>query len=193
MLWPGSPASTGRKRLRNVVNRVRAATGDLVRRNGDLLELAPSARVDAELFESSAAQAFAAVPLEQANLARTTLARYAGDLLPDDRYEDWSVPHRERLRRRRLELLDLLAADAVEQGKLDDAIRLLEEAITAEPLDEQRYLLAAELLLQQGRRGGARALVARAAAVRSELGLSDTARLLRLRQATGLSPLAAGG
>src|SRR5262249_30532373 len=118
-------------------------------------------------------------------LARAALARYTGELLPADLYEPWAAAHRERLRRRYLELLDLLAEDAVDRGDLDEAIRLLDRALTAEPLDEARYLRAAELLLFQGRRGSAQALIERAATVLHDLGLPETPRLARLRTALG--------
>ena len=57
-------------------------------------------------------------------------------------------------------------------------------AIAAEPLDEDRHMRAAELLLFQGRRGSARSLVERAATIRDELGLELSPRLERLRAAT---------
>ena len=118
-------------------------------------------------------------------MARAALSRYRGELLPGDRYEPWAAAPRERLQRRCLELLDLLSEDAVARGDVDEAIRMLDRAQLAEPLDEDRYLRAAELLLFQGRRGSARALVRRAATVREQLGLAESERLLRLQQATG--------
>ena len=132
----------------------------------------------------SAAAVRSAAPAEQAGLARAALARYAGDLLPADRYEAWASAPRERLRRRYLDLLDLLSDDAVERGDLDEAIRLLDQAQVAEPLDESRYVRAAELLLFQGRRGSAAVLVERALKLRAGLGLPETPTLTRLRDAT---------
>lgn len=187
VLWPEVDPATGRQRLRNLLNRLRGRCGDLVVRDDESLVLAESARVDAGLFEEAASAALAAEAAERPALARAALARYAGELLPQDRYEAWATGHRERIRRRFLELLDLIADDAVERGEADEAIRLLDEAIATEPLDESRYLRCAELLLHQGRRGSARGLVERAAAVRARLGLPDTPRLTRLREATGLA------
>lgn len=185
VLWPGSDGPTGRRRLRNLLNRVRAACGDLVARDGEALVLDASAEVDARAFEGLAAGVRSAAAGEQAGLARAALARYAGDLLPGDRYEAWASAPRERLRRRYLDLLDLLSDDAVERGDLDEAIRLLDQAQIAEPLDESRYVRAAELLLFQGRRGSAAVLVERALALRERLGLPETPTLNRLRDATG--------
>ena len=146
--------------------------------------------MDAIAFERAAVEALAAPEAERGGLARTALSRYSGDLLPADRYAPWAAEPRERLRQRYLELLDTLAADARERGDLDEAVRLLERGIAAEPLDEARHLAAAELLLRQGRRGAAGALVDRAAAVREDLGLVASPRLERLRAATGRTAIA---
>ncbi len=184
VLWADVDESTGRRRLRNLLNRLRTSCGDLVQREGETLILGP-AEVDARGFERGAEAALAAPEQERPGLARTALARYKGELLPGDRYEPWATAPRERLQRRYLELLDLLADDAVERGDVDEAIRLLDQAQVAEPLDEERYLRAAELLLFQGRRGSAQTLVDRATAVREQLGLGESERLTRLRAATG--------
>ena len=82
------------------------------------------------------------------------------------------------------QLLDLLTDDAVDRGDVDEAIRLLDQSQEAEPLDEERYLRAAELLIFQGRRGSAARLVERAARVQEELGVPESARLARLRAST---------
>jgi DNA-binding SARP family transcriptional activator len=183
-LWPEVAEATGRSRLRNLLNRLRAACGELVVRDGGTLTLAPC-EIDARAFEEAAGAAMRAAPEARAGLARRALARHGGELLPGDRYAPWAAAPRERVQRRRLELLDLLAEDAVERGDVDEAIRLLDEAQAAQPLDEDRYLRAAELLLFQGRRGSARALVERAAALTAELGIEDSPQLTRLRAATG--------
>jgi DNA-binding SARP family transcriptional activator/ATP/maltotriose-dependent transcriptional regulator MalT len=184
LLWPGTDGPTGRRRMRNLLNRLRSSCGELVNRDGEALVLAPGTEVDARLFERDAEAVMAADPAARPGLARGALARYPGELLPQDRYESWATAPRERLRRRSLELLDLLVEDASERGEIDEAIRLLDRAIAAEPLDEDRHLQAAELLLFQGRRGSARSLVERAAAIRTDLGLEPTPRLERLRAAT---------
>ena len=102
----------GRRRLRNLLNRVRATCGELVARDGEALVLAPDADVDARGFEDAAAAVGWRRTGERAGLARAALARYEGELLPADRYEAWASAPRERLRRRYLDLLDLLADDA---------------------------------------------------------------------------------
>ncbi|MGO9793558.1 MAG: hypothetical protein ACLP8S_29760 [Solirubrobacteraceae bacterium] len=50
-------------------------------------------------------------------------------------------------------MLDLLAADCARRQDVDEAIRLTQRAIDAEPNDEQRYVQFARLLVSQGRAG----------------------------------------
>lgn len=186
ILWPDVDEPTGRLRMRNVLSRLRSAVGDLVIRDGETLTLTDSVEVDATTFEQAAAAAFAADG-GRAGLARAALSLYAGELLPEDRYEAWAAAPRERLKRRFLELCDLLADDARERDDLDEVVRSLDRAIEVEPMDEARRLLCAEALLALGRRGGARDHVAEALAQRAELGLPVTPRLARLAEATGVS------
>ncbi len=175
-LWPGVEASSGRKRLRNVLNRLREACGELVERDGSTLAFVERTSVDAVLFEERALEAVAS-PDDPASTdrARAALGLYTGEALPDDRYEDWAAEPRERLRSRALDLLDLLAAWAERDGDLDEALRLLERAIEADRLDEWRYLRSAELLLRQGRRGRALGILRASASALRTLGLEPSA------------------
>ena len=143
------------------------------------------------LFAREARAALAADADRRGALARAALARYGGELLPGDRYESWATVPREEVRHGVLDLLDSLAEDARERGELDEAIRLLEQAIGIEPADEARYLVSAELLLMQGRRGSARDLVDRARTMREEFGLPRSPRLERLVEATRAGALRA--
>ena len=124
---PTSSGPTGRQRLRNLLNRCARAAASSCSATSAALVLAP-AEVDAAGFERAAAAAMAAAAGAGRDWPGTALARYAGELLPIDRYEAWATAPRERLRRRYLELLDLLADDAVERGDVDEAIRLLDQS-----------------------------------------------------------------
>ena len=185
ILWPEVEPETGRARLRNLLNRLRAACGELVERTPDGLRLSPRAHVDAHRFATEAAAVQTAVASVRPGRARAALAAYTGELLPDDRYAEWSRAARDGLRRQQLELLHLLVEDAVARGELDEAVRLLERAAEAEPLDESWPIRAAELLLFQGRRGSARPLVERVVAMRAGAGLDPDRRLARLAGAVG--------
>ncbi|MBM3678517.1 MAG: hypothetical protein FJW96_11640, partial [Actinobacteria bacterium] len=186
-LWPEADTASGRKRLRNVLNRLRAAVGDVVVREEALLVLATGATVDASVFAEEASRALAHdSEAERGGRARAALARYTGELLPEHRYEDWAVAPRERLRGFALRLADLLAEAAADAGELDDALRYLEQGIAWDGLDEARYLGVARVLLAQGRRGRALEVLRRGAAMLRGLGLdpSDAHRAL-VRSARG--------
>lgn len=166
LLWPESDAHSGRMRLRNVVSRIRASVGPVVERRGELVSLAAGVEVDIERFEGLARAAHAAAEAGDAVTATAVgeraLALYLGPLLPDSPYADWALVPRQRVRRLHVELLDLLATTAVQRDDVDSALALLERAIEAEPYEEARYLRAAQISLDAGRRGAATALLERA-------------------------------
>lgn len=182
-LWPEVEPASGRKRLRNVLNRLRETAGELVLRDGDTLALDAGTEVDAAEFESAALRALSS-RADVDGAAQAALARYGGELLPDDRYEPWTAEPRERLARRHLALLDLLADQAEAQGEVDEALRLLERAISADRLDESRYLRSARLLIAQGRRGRALDVLRAAAGSLRDLGLEPSAEHRALVKAT---------
>ena len=123
-LWPESDPEASGSNLRKALHFARHATGDeqaIVNEQG-VLGLCPDARVetDVERFETAALRALDA---GDDALSRAAADLYRGDLLPDDRYEAWSMEARGRLHRR---YVDVLRA-----GSLWD--RLAEE----DPTDEQ--------------------------------------------------------
>lgn len=183
-LWPDEDSLRGRSRIRNVLNRLRAACGMLVVRDGELLSLAAGARVDLALFHAEAHDALAnpAGPRALA-LARSAAARYRGELLPDDRYSQWTIGPRDRARTRLLALLELLVAAAEDRGDVDEALRLLDRAIDVDAESDDRYLHAAKLLWAQGRRGDARRMLAHAQRVAHDLGLPPPPTLADLAEA----------
>ena len=188
-LWPETDLDTGRGRLRVTLSRLRADAGDVVVRDGETLALGPDVRVDLREFEREARRALAlgsAEPGLAVALATSAMSRYRGDLLPEDPYELWLERPRERARRVALELLDLCSDVATERGDLDEVRRFVELAIELAPYDEHRYLRAASALLEQGRRGAARTVVARARSALAELGLPPPLDLVRIeRRAAG--------
>ncbi len=185
LLWDDCDPDTGRARLRNLLNRVRSASGPIVERSGDLLRLAAGLEVDVDRFERAAARVGDTDPSGRVGAARAALAIYAGDLLPGDLYEDWAASARERLRRQHLALVDLVARDALEHHELDEALRLLDIGIDAEPYDVWRYRAAAEALRTQGRAASAAALAARGLRATGELGLPADPVLVALASSAG--------
>ena len=179
-LWPEAELDVGRNRLRNLLNRVRATSGDVVVRTDGALRLAPEAQVDWKRFEQEATAAMAASPQARAGLARAALARSTGELLPADKYSEWATVPRERLRRRQLALIDVVSNDALARQDFDEAERLLDEAIALDPLDEERYVRLARALLAQGRVSRAQRVAQQAIGVSSELGVDPSDELATL-------------
>jgi DNA-binding SARP family transcriptional activator/ATP/maltotriose-dependent transcriptional regulator MalT len=193
-LWPGVAPATGRNRLKNLLSRLRAAVGDVLVRDEEMVILGPGATSDAAMFEAEGRRALKARSLgdllQAAGLARSAVDRYRGDLLPAYRYKAWAAEPRERLRLLYLELLDLLALRAQATGDVDEATRLVQRAIDAEPYDEERYVLLAGLLTSQGRVGSARAVLRRARAMLEEIGLPASDGLRAAEISAGEPPSA---
>jgi DNA-binding SARP family transcriptional activator len=174
LLWPDADLDAGRGRLRNVLSRLKSAAGDLLERDGELIRLGSGIEVDLYEFESAARQALALRPAgagRAASIARDAVALYRGPALREARYETWAAAARERARSLYLRLLDELADDAERHEQVDEALRLLEQAIDVEPYDEDRYLRAATLLRSQGRIGSARMMHQRCRSSLDDLGL----------------------
>jgi DNA-binding SARP family transcriptional activator len=79
--------------------------------------LFPSAQLTVDVVEFDDLSLRAVADSDPAT-ARAAIARYAGELLPDDRYADWAYERRELLRLRHLHLLRL-AGQWVELSELD--------------------------------------------------------------------------
>jgi DNA-binding SARP family transcriptional activator len=173
VLWPDVDAETGRTRLRNVLARVRATAGPLLERSGDTVSLATGTEIDAQEFDADVERALRASDrTEAARWAEEAVRRYRGELLPYDRYAEWTIVLRERLRQRYLTALDIAVGAAVEDGDTDKALVHLERALEADAHDESRDVAAARLHLRAGRRARASELVARARRVADELGVA---------------------
>lgn len=172
LLWPEADPDTGRARLRNLLNRVRSSSGPIIERDAELLRLAPGTEVDAVRFERAALRALDGDAATEVGAARAALSIHGGALLPGDQYADWVLPARERIHRRYLSLVDLVARDALERGNLDEAVGLLDIGIDAEPFEIWRYAMAARALVTQGRPRAAGELAQRALAMSDELGVT---------------------
>jgi ATP/maltotriose-dependent transcriptional regulator MalT len=184
ILWPDTGADAGRNRLRNLLSRLRMAVGDVLVRQEENIILPYGAQSDSQLFAGQARAALAAWSAGEGSralgLARSAVSRYAGDLLPDDRYEDWAIEPRERLRTMHVELLDMLAADAADRGDVDEAVRLLRRATECVPHDEDRFVRLARMLASQGHTGSARSTLQRARSYLAELGVRPSRPLIAL-------------
>ncbi|GAC1540210.1 MAG: hypothetical protein NVS3B12_26970 [Acidimicrobiales bacterium] len=182
-MWPEADEDTARPRLRNVLRRVRQVARDLVVRDGDLIRLGPGVRVDVADFEIAANVATASARRGgrgAARLAAEALAMYPGELLPGDRFSDWLISPRERVRRTSLQLVDLLIDEALAEGDSAQALVLLERAIGVEPYDVDRYVRAATIAADRGWKTQAWRFTRRGVAISAELGLRPPGALTAL-------------
>jgi ATP/maltotriose-dependent transcriptional regulator MalT len=186
VLWPDVAPDAGRNRLRTVLGRLREVAPDAVAREGEVLTLAADIRLDLAQFHREAGHALSlgvAGGNAAVALAHSAIARYRGDLLPHDLYEEWADGPREDARRTMLDLLDLCAAAAAERGDLDEARRMVERTIELAPYDDDRYLKVASILHEQGRRGAALSVLRRARSTLAELGVPLPAELREFEEA----------
>src|SRR4051794_17232841 len=143
LLWPsGTPSG-----LHQVLYTARRALGgEQLTLHDDVVALAGgSLWVDVDAFEHAAAAARGA---RDPAAYREALELHTGELLPEDRYEDWTEARRESVRELHLALL-------VELGELQDdgaAIETLHRAVVEDPLHEVAHRALMRRFAGAGRR-----------------------------------------
>ena len=91
---------------------------------------------------------------------------YVGELLPDDRYDDWSVPLRDEVRDR-----FVAAARRLVEADADDAVALLRRLVDVDPYDDTAHRQLVRRLHAAGRHGEAAAAHQRYTRLMAELGV----------------------
>src|SRR5215212_7343654 len=159
LLWPDLGRKAASNNLRRVLHTARkvldSATGSLYLASQDeSLMLCPGGQVwvDAEAFAESAVSARRS---RDPSAYRATLELYAGELLPDDRYEEWAEDRRGQLRRLYFELLVELSGMYEERGEYGQAAEMLQRALPEEPTNEEAHAGLMRLYALSGRRGEA--------------------------------------
>ncbi|HEX5584046.1 ATP-binding protein [Gaiella sp.] len=170
-IWPDLRPDAGFANLHKAAHLARRASGDagaVVLRHGQVL-LAPDARVetDVDRFEASCDPGL-----------------YTGDLLPDDRYESWTLEPRERLERLYREALRA-------RGRWV-------ELAAEDPADEEAHCVLMSAELEAGDRRAALQRFHRLRDALAAAGLSPGAETLAVheeiaRGPVALAPLAATG
>src|SRR5436305_10900251 len=105
--------------------------------------------VDVEEFERAAAEARGSADRE---LCAAAVERYTGELLPEDRYEDWSTARRESLREMCIALLLELSGLERAAGDGAAAVRWLQRALVEDPLHEDAHRQLMTAFALSGRR-----------------------------------------
>ena len=172
-LWADADTTTARRRLRNLLHRLRTASGDVVARDrDDRLVLAPGVEVDLQRLRSAVEAVLAAPGPERAGAARAALRLVEG--LDPPAGEGALLAAREEGARLALVLLDIVAETAVDVDDLDDAAALAARACTLAPGDERRLLLLASILRDAGRLPAAREALTSSLRRCAELGVEPS-------------------
>jgi DNA-binding SARP family transcriptional activator len=141
-LWPHLEPDAGAANLRKAAHHARRALGreDAVRSSGGQVALFPSCdvRTDVAVFERHAE---AAIRSGDGAACDEAAADYAGDLLPDSLYEEWTQSRRHHLRSLHVALLRL-------GGRW-------ERLVTLDPADEEAYRELMRAALARGNRPAA--------------------------------------
>ena len=108
--------------------------------------------VDVRHFEQLAARARASGELAD---LRAAAAAYTGDLLPEDRFEEWAEGPRAELRKTLCDLLTDLAETAAVDGQEAEALDALQRALAMDPLHERAVRAVMRQHTAAGRRSEA--------------------------------------
>lgn len=157
-LWPELDLEAAANNLRVALHHARrqvvavaggAAPAFLIR-EGEGLSLGPEeqVRVDLDQFEAAVARVWRTEDFAHAGDA---LNLYAGELLPDDPYEDWVADRRAVVLTSYVTLLSRQAAWYEAAGRLDQAVVARQRQVAVEPLDEVARVQLIRLLATTGR------------------------------------------
>ncbi|WP_326816523.1 AAA family ATPase [Streptomyces sp. NBC_01762] len=200
LLWPDAPMDAAVRNLRVTLHAARhALEPELAPRvpssylvaEGDLLFLAPDrVRIDADEVEKTARHALAVGDADALAAALRPLQR---ELLPEDRFADWAGERRRRIEVLREQLVPALAERLLADGRTDDAVGVLRDAVDRSPADEVLNLLLARVWCDMGRpRQAIRQYHACREALADELGVRPGAELEAMHR-TALAALDALG
>ena len=159
VLWPDldqrSQANNLYRTLHVARRTVRNGTADTDRQylplRGDVVSLYPDGPLWTDVRAFEEASAYASGSGEPAAY-RAALDLYAGDLLPEDPYEDWTQARREGLRQMFLDLLVEMALIYEEREDYAAAIDALRRAVAEEPVNEEAHRGLMRLYARGGRR-----------------------------------------
>jgi len=183
-LWPDKEPDAAANNLYQAIHGARRALGaTAVEFRDGIVSLVPDAgagiEVDVVAFEAAIGRA------DAGEVAAREEARslYRGELLPDDRFEDWAVGLRESLAAANRRNLSELANLREREGDLEAALDTLRALLGADPTDEAAARRAMRLEARAGRRGAAQQQYeALAEALRRELDVEPAAETTQLQR-----------
>jgi len=193
LVWPEHAPRTAAHSVQIYVSDLRKTFESLsgapmiaTRPPGYMLEVEPE-RIDAERFGRLVADGIRRVNNGDrdggADALRSALALWRGPPLSDFAYEEFAQPHVHRLAKLRLTALEELASAELAHGQPQEAVPLLETAISDDPLRERSRELHMLALYQSGRQAEAlRTYQQFRRQLDEELGLDPSPALRRLEE-----------
>jgi predicted ATPase/DNA-binding SARP family transcriptional activator len=155
LLWPDRDPAAAANNLHQALFVARRALetagldgASAIELRDDALVLVGAA-VDVEDFEQAAGQARGS---GDEALCQAAVELYGGELLPEDRYEDWCSARRESLREQCIALLLELSTLEGDAGDGAAAVRWLQRALVEDPLHEDAHRRLMTLYTTSGRR-----------------------------------------
>jgi LuxR family transcriptional regulator, maltose regulon positive regulatory protein len=157
ILWSDSSPTELKMRFKNVIYRLRRATGkDTILFDGELYRFDRSLdyEEDADAFTREIEQADKEKKTEQKIYhLRAAMRYYKGDFLPD-LAEDWVMQRREQLKRAYIEHLLQLASLELEQRSFEQALNCTQRLLTEDNCLEEAHRLAMLIYAATGNRAG---------------------------------------
>jgi predicted ATPase/DNA-binding SARP family transcriptional activator len=156
ILWPDASPHAGGSNLRSQLHLLRRslAGGDpspvLFERGWLELNRAFTWEIDLVQFEELLRRVE-----PELSVLQDALALYRGEPLPDERYDDWAQPVRERVQRLWRDSVLQIAQMLEEQGEHDEVRQALEWLLEHDPLDEEALRPLLRVLAVMGRRAEA--------------------------------------
>jgi predicted ATPase/DNA-binding SARP family transcriptional activator len=156
-LWPDLGKKAASNNLRQTLHAARrafepnrAASSRYLNLQDESLALCPRGElwVDAEAFEEAAATARRT---RDPAAYRAAIELYAGELLPEERYEEWAENRRQELRGTFHSLLIELAGLYEERREYGRGIDTLQRTLSEEPTDEEAHAGLMRLYALSGR------------------------------------------
>ena len=159
ILWPDLGRQAASNNLRGALHAARKTLGPAegffyLASEDERLALCPGCDlwVDVDAFEDASATARRA---RDPAAYRAALELYSGEVLPEDRYEEWAEGRRQELHHTWLSLHLELARVYEERGKYEQGMAVLQRAVSEEATNEQMHVGLMRLYALSDRRGEA--------------------------------------
>jgi len=159
-LWPEQEAELAANNLNKIIHAARRALEPTLKAGAEsrfivthdqqvMLRAPGDLWIDVEEFEQRAAMALKSKAVAD---YETALDLYVGELLPEDRYDDWAAARRERLSRLATRLLSESAHLYEAAGQLQPSIERFQQLVTLNPSNEAAHRRLMRLYALSGSR-----------------------------------------